>query len=531
MTPRTIETHEWRWVYITGALLLIILSLPFVWAYAAAVPDRIFMGILVNPIDGVSYQAKMFQGYSGSWLFHLSYTPDPHQGIFVYTFYLALGHLARLLSLEPILVFHAARLVGGMFMCAMLYRFSADWTDSIDQRRISWALMVVGAGFGWLALAFDHQSPDILLLPEAFPLQAMYANAHFPWALGIAVGIAHLLVTAALVEPRPEPESNIQSLMIALGALALVSIAPYLLIPLGLGYGAMLIWLWRKEGRYPRREVAWGALVIIFGAPLALYNLWAVSGMNPVFQQWMQQNVTPSPPLWDYLIAFGPLLILAAVGVWGSRENLEAGDIFLLGWLITNFLLLYLPIALQRRFSMGLIVPLAVFAARGLWRVIALSLPNRLRFGVVLLSFLTFVPTTILVIVLPLFGTVAREQGVTYFIEREEGEALEWLRNHTRPDDVILASPQMGLFIPTVGPRVVYGHPFETVRAQARRDAVVAYYAGEECSIVEREGVDYIIVGPRERQLASSGGACLPNSTPVYTSTSGAVEIYATNGQ
>src|SRR5574341_1545843 len=116
MTPRTIEAYEWRWVYITGGLLLIVLSLPFLWAYATAVPDRIFMGILVNPIDGMSYQAKMLQGYNGSWLFELPYTPEPHTGVFVYTFYVGLGHLARLLNVEPILVFHVVRLVGGMFM-------------------------------------------------------------------------------------------------------------------------------------------------------------------------------------------------------------------------------------------------------------------------------------------------------------------------------------------------------------------------------------------------------------------------------
>src|SRR5574341_491115 len=535
MTPRTIEAYEWRWVYITGGLLLIVLSLPFLWAYATAVPDRIFMGILVNPIDGMSYQAKMLQGYNGSWLFELPYTPEPHTGVFVYTFYVGLGHLARLLNVEPILVFHVVRLVGGMFMFAILYRFSSDWTDSIDQRRICWALTVLGAGFGWLALLAGYQpqpvklTPDVYWLPEGFPLQAVYANAHLPWAIGIAAAIAHILLTAALVDPRPEPETSLQTVAVAVGAIVLVSMSPFAMIPMGLGYATLLVRLWRQDGRFPRREFAWGSLLIIFGLPLALYNVWVFSEANPIFHAWMLQNATLSPPVWDYLIAYGPLLILAAIGVWGSRENLEAGDFFLLGWLVANVILLYAPFTLQRRFVIGLIIPLAVFAARGLWRVIAMHLPNRFRFGAVLLAFVTFVPTTILVIVFPLLGTLAREQGYYYYISRNEGAALRWLGSHANSHDVVLASPDLALFVPTVGPRVVYGHPFETLNAAVRREEVESYYAGHDCGVIQVEGVDYIIVGPRERLLMTQGASCLPDSAPVFTA--GDVDVYAVNGQ
>ena len=41
---------------------------------------------------------------------------------------------------------------------------------------------------------------------------------------------------------------------------------------------------------------------------------------------------------------------------------------------------------------------------------------------------------------------------------------------------LILSSPEMGLFIPAqTGRRVLYGHPFETVNADAEKDLVLVF--------------------------------------------------------
>ncbi|HEC23247.1 MAG TPA: hypothetical protein ENI95_10060 [Chloroflexi bacterium] len=532
MAQGVIENEEWGWVFVAGALLLVMISIPFMWAYAAAAPDAHFMGVLVNPIDGASYQAKMAQGAAGEWLFHLPYTPEPHRGVFLFTFYLGLGHLARLLGLPVILVFHVARLVGGMLLFVALYQFAALWTDSVVQRRITWGLAIVGGGFGWLALLAGHVSPDILILPEAFPLQAVYANPHFPWAIAIAVWMASILIRVTLDEEDRWPGLDWQTVGLALGSVALISMAPFILLPIGIGFAALCGWLWWRGRAFPRRAVQWGAVVILFSLPLALYNAWAISGANPVFHAWMSQNLTPSPPVWDYLIAFGPLLLLAAVGLWGSRDRLHAGDFFLLGWLLSAFVLLYAPLGLQRRFSMGITVPLSVYAGRGLWRVIVPRIRVRWRPLAVGAAFGLFAPTVVLAVVLPLVGTFSPEAGHYYYISQDEYDALTWLEENADPGTLVLASPDLSLFIPVYGHRVVYGHPFETLHAEERQQAVLAFYAGEDCRVVDEEGVEYIVIGPRERNLAASDGAACPvDGEPVYRSPDGEVVIYAAHAE
>lgn len=531
ITNSEIENSEWRWVFVASALLVVTISLPLIWAYAAAAPDSRFMGVLVNPVDGASYQAKMFQGYSGSWLFHLPYTPEPHRGVFLFTFYLALGHLSRLLVVPAILVFHASRLASALLMFVVLYRFAADWTGDVTQRRVTWGLAVIGTGFGWVALLVTGATmPDVGILPEAFPLQAAYANPHFPLAIASAVWIAHVLVTSALVETKSWPQLDSRTLGLGLGALALVSMSPFVLIPLGAGYGALCAWLWWRRRAFPRREVNWGMVVLLFGLPLAAYNAWAISAANPIFHAWMGQNQTPSPPVWDYLIAFGPILILAGIGVWGARRSWQDGDVFLVAWIVSTLALLYAPLGLQRRFTMGLIVPLAVYAGVGLCRVIALALARRWRPVVIVLVFCLMVPSTVTAIVVFLVGTLVPAESGYYYTSRAENEAFSWLRADAEPGALVLASPTFSLYLPSQGFRVVYGHTFETLKAEERQEAVDDFYKGQDCSVVAREGVDYVVVGPREQRLAGSHDICPIPGDEVFQSSDGTVIVYAVSG-
>jgi hypothetical protein len=244
----------------------------------------------------------------------------------------------------------------------------------------------------------------------------------------------------------------------------------------------------------------------------------------------MAQNITPSPPVWDYLIAFGPLLLLAGVGIWASVQVFDEGDALLIGWLVAGLLLLYAPLGLQRRFAMGLIYPLAIYGGRGLWRVLIPRIARRRPGLGVAAAFVMFVPTTIVALVGPMIGSLQLAGALPnnpYFVDNDEREALEWLGGHAR-GELVLAAPDTSLFLPIYGLRVVYGHPYETLHATERRAEVLDYYRGEDCSVVDDEDVDYIIVGPRETSLTARGEAMCPTGGErVFRSASGQVTVYA----
>jgi hypothetical protein len=176
---------------------------------------------------------------------------------------------------------------------------------------------------------------------------------------------------------------------------------------------------------------------------------------------------------------------------------------------------------------MGLIVPLAVYAGIGLWRVVAPAAGRRWRPVVVVLVFCLMLPSTVMAIVVYLVGTLNPSQSDFYYMSRTDYGALNWLQAEAEPSSLVLASPSLSLYLPSRGFRVVYGHVFETLEAEERQQAVNDFYQGQDCSVITREGVDYVVVGPREHELADGRTICDISGPTVYQSSDGGLFIYA----
>ena len=109
-----------------------------------------------------------------------------------------------------------------------------------------------------------------------------------------------------------------------------------------------------------------------------------------------------------------------------------------------------------------------------------------------------------------------------------EAEALDWIDQNTPQDALVLASPEMGLFIPAhTLRRVIYGHPFETVNGPAEEQAVRGYFEGTGPAardFLAERGVDYVIYGPREAALGPGPDPASAGLSPVFED--GAVIVY-----
>src|SRR5258708_198697 len=164
-----ISPSEWRWVIVFSGLLVAITLLPYAWAFASDSPTDSwqFMGMLPNPQDGATYLSKINEGVNNSWLFYLSYTPEPHSGAAINEFYLFLGHIARLTGLSGLLIYHIARLVTGFIMYISIYYLGAVIWPRLRPRRLFFSLLPVGSGLGWLFLVVFRGST--LFISASFP--------------------------------------------------------------------------------------------------------------------------------------------------------------------------------------------------------------------------------------------------------------------------------------------------------------------------------------------------------------------------
>lgn len=465
---------SWPAIAISAVFLLAV-SAPFIYAHSAADSQHVFGGFLLNPIDGNSYLAKMRQGYNGAWTFTLPYTAEPSTGAAINLYYLFLGHAARWLGLGLALTLHVARLLGAAALCAALWRLLARSLPA-SQRSWAFALALFGSGLGWLAVAFGGFTSDFWVA-EAYPFLVAFANAHF--ALGLALQI--YLLTPLRADEKPSslaPAALLLAVVYPFGwAVALAALLAHAALARGLGGDA-------------KPSLIHAAWVLAGGLPAAAYSLWVVNA-HPVLAQWNVQNLTPAPPLWDFVVSFSPALVIAALSAAALIRERRKEAYALLAWAAVGIVLVCLPLGLQRRFVSGLYAPLAVLAVLGLahW----FRQPGRLRIatiGLLLVSVLTNV------LILLGAAQAARAQEPALYLNADEAAAYAWLDEHAAPGALVLATPQYGLRLPAYAHiRVWYGHPFETIEADERRAEVAAFFEGrlDHRQFLAKNRFDYVL--------------------------------------
>ncbi len=557
--------------YRVALLLLLLVSLPYFSAFILADQETVFGGFLLNPVDGNTYLAKMYQGWRGDWKFSLPYSADPGQGAYLNTFYLFLGHLARWLGAPLLLIFHLARLLGAAFLVWMIERFYAACISNVTYRRFGYALASLGLGLGWLVFLFGIVTSDFWVA-EAYPFLSSYVNPHFAWSLALMLW---LLLPAFQMskdgnenisepassgqEQRREPATKpgtraIKNFgwakipLVILGSAWLGSMSPFSVVLVVSVLVGLVVWEWgdtiyREKWRYPRLSVlirylitgadrgeivipkqSWVRVhisqmvwIILGGAPVILYAVAAVR-LDSQLAAWNAQNLTPTPPAWDLALAFSPAWVLAVAGIWQVIHSRERTGRLFVVWVCVVAALIYAPFGLQRRFLVGAYIPLAGLAAYGLG---ALEEHFGIRWAQIGMkaTIALALPSTLLVLLLGQFGIISRDP--LFFLEKREMQALEWLEANTSTNALVLASPRMGMFIPAhTGRRVIYGHPFETVNAAEEEAAVVQFFQfaasrpAETRSFLEDRAVDYILFLPRENELRELGR--IPGLVLVY---------------
>jgi hypothetical protein len=471
---------------VISVLALILAGLPYVLAWQNGDAQKIFAGFLLNTQDGNSYLAKMMQGWQCAWLFTLPFTAEKGQGVFLFGYYLFLGHAARSLGLSLILTYHLARLLGAGWMFYRLYMF-LDRSIGIERGvKLAFFAAALGGGLGWLALPFGAFTSDFWVA-EGYPFLSALINAHFPLTLGLVL----YLLTPESGE-TPHLHKKIPGVLLAS---VLLSWASPFGVVLVVGVRAcLLVWSY-LEKRLVRNDAIALAGMLLGGLPLLLYDVW-VTATDPLLAAWNAQNITASPPAWDTFISLAPCLILAVPGAWAAVKSRHTALRAALVWAGLGLVLMYLPWSLQRRFMLGLWAPLAGLAAYGLLQISANSRASWLVTG---LWVAVMLPTNLITLAAVQVG-IARQDSALY-LDASESAAMTWMVEYLPAGSVVLSGPESGLLIPAhSGLKVIYGHPFETVAADAKREAVEKFFldpARIESDPLLRDA-GYIYLSPRD---------------------------------
>ena len=153
--------------------------------------------LIMNPEDSQTYWAKMLQGYNGSLVYTIPFTPEPHEGTLLGAFYVWLGLSARLFGLSLTAVWHWSRIASAIILFMVTFRFVAEFLTNRTARWTAYILAMFGSGLGWLLLAVNAR--DWL---GAFPVDFKQPGAHLFFTaltyphitLGTAIILLNILV-------------------------------------------------------------------------------------------------------------------------------------------------------------------------------------------------------------------------------------------------------------------------------------------------------------------------------------------------
>lgn len=435
------------------------------------------------PGDVGVYYSYVQQVRDGGWLLHDQFTSEPGQlGTFNGLWWLV-GTLARLLGLTAEVAYHVARIA---LLPLLVFAFARVAGLAAEQRaqRLTLVLLFAG-GLGaylapWFASAVyqgggaGYRWPIDLWGVHTFSFLSALHSPHSvaSWALLVLAAWGGFL---ALERGERRP------LVVAVVATLLLSnFHPYP-VPVAVLLPAAYTLLRRLLlGAWP--AAPWVSLVLAAAAlPGGYYHVWLLA-QDPVVAARASQNITLIPPLGFVLIGFGLLVPLAAIRLWQRRHAYAPVEVWAMSWLIVVAGLVCLPTTLQSRFLQGVLVPMVVLAVP----VALTSYDNLVRRWPKLntLPGATWLLLAALFFASPLYA-VARDVALTqqpppgWYLSADTVATFAWIAEHTPADAVVLAPPNLWLFVPRYAQRTTYvGHPHETLDYAIKAANTQAFYAG-----------------------------------------------------
>jgi hypothetical protein len=503
-------------------LMIGLTSLPYFLAATSAPAGARFSGVLSNPVDFNSHLAKMQQGWRGDWRYSLLFTSEPHDAVFLQTFYVALGHVARLTGGALEGVYHGARV---LFTALMVWALWAFLRHYLPPRQAWWALLLTlfSGGLGFLLYFFApalarEVAPIELWLSDGYTFLAAYSFPHF------AVGIAMLASALLLVErwTRGKPGSLLALLLVTLGigivqpfGLPLVD----LILVIGVG--------WRVLRGQMRLVNAVRGLFLVGVAHAALlgYSFVVLYGF-PVWRDFTAQNITLSPLPIYYGLGYAPLLFPALGGLALIVRRREGRWLLPITWLLLVVLLLYAPLNTQRRYTLAIQAPLAALAVYWAAEAGLPALRRRLRgrATLVLILYAALSSTSTLLFVQAQIAQVADHADPTVYTSADMQAAWQWVRDNTSPSDVFLAAFESGGQIAgQTGRRVMLGHWIETIHFLRKREQVRQFFDPatpdeQRAALLRDQHITYVWYGPFEHDLVEGApGAWSPANSPAFS--------------
>ena len=488
---------------LAGWLLFVVLIivLPHLYGLAACPPGHKFLG-LVGPFgnDQAFYLGwGSRQAESGHLLFEDKFNGYTERRLVFNSLWLVMGWAARVSGTSVLTVFQVERVLFSVFLLIAAYRVIAAFIPSPAFRLFAVALVSLGSGLGAFLLSFGcswaRLMPDIWIV-ECNVFRTMLWESTLPAGTAFFLLSVYWTYRAFFDGPRYAARAGLFSLVLG-------SVYPYAVTSV---YSITLVTaLYRiVTKRGARAALRTGATIVLISVPIVAYDgLLVLTDPELVAGQARYE----SPDLLLYLLSFGWLSLLAPVGAFLALRSRDRRFDFILVWLSVTFCQIYIPVGLipfQLQLILGVQVPMVILAVYALWRGWgALRRQSRLAQALAGLAFMLLfglsLPTSVCHYA-DVFKRLHRFELPEY-IDEENLEAINWLAENTRGEEVVLAAPDVSPYIPLLAHNRVYcaDYAAPTPDFEAKNQKLIWLFSPglektdrEICSFLARERIGYL---------------------------------------
>ncbi len=539
----TFTTREWLVVGIVILVVLAITSIPFIYAYKSAPSDKQFMGVMVNIPDHMQYFSWMRESQTHI-LVSNQLTPEYSTPLLFNFLWWTLGRIQVVTGLTYDVLYQITRLLAGAFVLAATYFFCGVVFTNRTKRWTAFAIAVFGAGFGWIWLIVKYLN-HLENIPFPFDIYTSEPNTFFNILafphFAIAAGLITVIFSLILLGQRSK---QMRYAWLAAAASLLLGVQHsydmFIIYPV---IGLYALFIWTRDRKFPMYLFKLGIIVVLISmwpALQAFYITNADAVWKGVLSQFDNAGAwTPNPLHLPILMGVGWLLAIWALDIktpWRDRDDTH---LFIMAWFLSHFVLIYIPLNFQIHLLSGWQVVTGVLATIGLYRRVLPWLAR--RFKNVSRQRLVQVATGVLMLlIIPvnvyLIGwriLDLRRAEVPYYLLKTEIASLDYLNTHVTSEDVVLASLNMGEFVPMwTGARSFLGHWAQTLDFYGKTDMVKAFYNSttadsQRQDILRTYGVDYVIFSPEEAKLGDFDPTTVDYLTQVFEE--GDTRVFAVN--
>ncbi|MBU1130893.1 hypothetical protein KJ840_02060 [Patescibacteria group bacterium] len=362
--------------------------------------------------DMTGHFSFITQAAQGKVLFKNLYNPIEQRDLFFHPLWLIMGWLVKIFSLNIFLVYQLFKVIFAIIFCILLRKFLKEFFN-LEQNIWLFPFCIFAAGiFTWLI--------------EKDTFYNLYFSPLFALVLVLFILIYHAVLKYF------KTHKNIHLFTIFLGALLLFLVHFYDAVSLLV---VILSWSIYRYLSTKKFKNFLPALITILSVTLGAVYYYYIFSAEEALSRWAMQNFTPLPS-WQFLIyGYGLLSPLAIIGAIKKRK--EEIYWYLILWCLSSLFIIFSQIQFNRRFVLGLSIPLTILAYHG-FKFILIKLKrqfSRIITAIIIILFLTQSYFSIFSYEL----LIIKFHGPPHYIARKYIEIFYWMKDNLPTESRIFA--------------------------------------------------------------------------------------------